>query len=280
MERTASIDSPKPFDAATMSADVAAILRSKDEQIALQAEQIEALRHQVKWFERQIFGQKSERFVAESNPQQLYLGQLPIPDTQPQKRKLVPAHTRGVAKKDGADSGESLKFFDESRVPIRSIHLEHPDTADKSPEQYEIIGEKITYRLIQNPGSYEILKVHRPVVKIKDSEQILCAPAPAGVIEDSRADVSFIAGVLVDKFAWHPAAVSSASAPAGRRHYRQPSLADPDQPEGYRPAGPDLRRSVRLGAEQPGQGHGRDPDPRRTLRARQDEYRLLLADLR
>jgi len=203
VEHTPSIDSAKPFDAARLSADIAAILRSKDETIALQAEQIEALRHQLKWFERQIFGQKSERFIAESNPQQLYLGQLPIPEAPPEKRKSVPAHTRRVTTKDGADTAESLKFFDESRVPVRSIHLEHPDIVGKNPQQYEIIGEKISYRLIQNPGSYEILKVHRPVVKIKDSQQIRCAPAPAGVIEDSRADVSFIAGVLVDKFAWH-----------------------------------------------------------------------------
>jgi hypothetical protein len=41
------------------------------------------------------------------------------------------------------------------------------------------------------------------VVKLKETERIVCAPAPAGVIDDSRADVSFIAGVLVDKFAWH-----------------------------------------------------------------------------
>jgi transposase len=203
VESTSAIDSSKPFDVATMIADFATMMRSKDEKIAALSEQVAALKHQVMWFERQIFGQKSERFIATPNPEQLYLGQLPIPETQPEKRKSVPAHTRRLATKDGADTGESLKFFDESRVPIRSIHLEHPDTAGKSPEQYEIIGEKITYRLIQNPGSYEILKVHRPVVKIKESEQIVCAPAPTGVIEDSRADVSFIAGVLVDKFAWH-----------------------------------------------------------------------------
>jgi transposase len=203
VEHTQSIDSSKPFDARRLSADIAAMMRSKDEQIALLSEQVAALKHQVAWFQRQIFGQKSERFVAASDPQQLYLGQMPVPDTQPEKRKSVPAHTRRVPTQDGADSGESLKFFDESRVPIRSIRLEHPDTAGKSPDQYEIIGEKITYRLIQNPGSYEILKVHRPVVKIRETQQILCAAAPAGVIDDSRADVSFIAGVLVDKFAWH-----------------------------------------------------------------------------
>jgi transposase len=187
-----------------MSTDIAAMMRFKDEQIAAQGEQIAALKHQIEWFRRQIFGQKSERFIAEQSPGQMYLGEvLTTPVAAPENHKTIPAHTRRVATKDGADSGESLKFFDESRIPVRSVRLEHPDAAGKSADQYELIGEKITYRLIQNPGSYEVLRVHRPVVKLKDTQQILCAPAPAGVIDDSRADVSFIAGVLVDKFAWH-----------------------------------------------------------------------------
>jgi transposase len=198
-----SIDSSKPLEAATVSADIAARVRSKDEQIALLSEQVAALQQQIEWFRRQIFGQKSERFIAEPNPEQMYLGQMPVPEAKSEKRRTVADHTRRVATQDGADTGESLKFFDESCVPVRSIRLEHPVAAGKNPSQYEIIGEKITYRLIQHPGSYEILKYHRPVVKVKDSQKILCAPAPAGVIDDSRADVSFIAGVLVDKFAWH-----------------------------------------------------------------------------
>jgi transposase len=201
--QNAAPDSSSTSNVAMMSADIAAMLRSKDEQIATLSEQLTALRHQIEWFRRQIFGQKSERFIAESNPEQMYLGQMPVPETNCEKRKTIPAHSRRVATQDGADTGESLKFFDESRIPVRSIRLDHPDTAGKNADQYEVIGEKITYRLVQNPGSYEVLKVHRPVVKIKDTQQILCAAAPAGVIEDSRADVSFIAGVLVDKFAWH-----------------------------------------------------------------------------
>ena len=186
-----------------MSADIVTMLRSKDEQIATLSEQVAALQHQVEWFRRQIFGHKSERFIAEAAPGQMYLGEMPVPEIKSEKRRSVPAHTRRVATQDGADTGESLKFFDESCVPVRSIRLDNPDTAGKNPDQYEIIGEKITYRLIQNPGSFEVLKVHRPVVKLKESERIVCAPAPAGAIDDSRADVSFIAGVLVDKFAWH-----------------------------------------------------------------------------
>jgi mono/diheme cytochrome c family protein len=40
-------------------------------------------------------------------------------------------------------------------------------------------------------------------MKHKDTQTILTAPAPEGFLEGSRADVSFAAGLLMDKFAWH-----------------------------------------------------------------------------
>jgi len=169
-----------------------------------QAEKIAALEHQLDWFRRQIFGQKSERFAPEPPPQQMYLGEVPaLPETEPQTKRTIAAHTRRVATKDGADPGEALPFFDESKVPIQTIVLMHADLEGVAPEDYEIIGEKVTYRLAQRPGSYQILKYRRPVVKLKASAKILGLPAPEGVLEGSRADVSFLAGLLVDKFQWH-----------------------------------------------------------------------------
>ena len=82
------------------------------------------------------------------------------------KRRAVPAHTRRVVTRDCADDGESLTFFDESRVPSRSSRLDQPEAGGKNPNQDEVIGEEITYRLNQNPGRYEVLKLYRPVVKI------------------------------------------------------------------------------------------------------------------
>ena len=41
------------------------------------------------------------------------------------------------------------------------------------------------------------------MIKIKSSAKIVCLPAPDGVLGGSRADVSFAAGLLMDKFAWH-----------------------------------------------------------------------------
>jgi transposase len=48
-----------------------------------------------------------------------------------------------------------------------------------------------------------VLKYRRPVIKRKDTQVITCPSAPVGVIDQSRADVSFVTGLLIDKFAYH-----------------------------------------------------------------------------
>lgn len=169
-----------------------------------QAETIAALRHQLEWFRRQLFGQKSERCIPVSESGQLHLGEVfPVPADAVEERQSIPAHSRRVTKTDGADTGEALEFFDESKVPVQTIVLVHADVEGLAPDQYEVIGEKVTYRLAQRPGSYQVLKYRRPVIKLKASGELRSLPAPAGILEGSRADVSFAAGLLIDKFAWH-----------------------------------------------------------------------------
>ena len=48
-----------------------------------------------------------------------------------------------------------------------------------------------------------MLKYVRPVVKRKDTLAIVTAAAPGQVLERTAADVSFLAGMLVDKFRYH-----------------------------------------------------------------------------
>ena len=95
---------------------------------------------------------------------------------------------------------DSVPFFDEARVPVETIELPDPQIEGLSPDEYEVISQKVSYRLAQRPGSYVILKYLRSVTKRVDTEAISCAPAPTGVIDGSRADVSFVAGLLVDKY--------------------------------------------------------------------------------
>jgi transposase len=59
------------------AAELAALARSQAQTIAAQDEKIAALEHQIEWFRRQIFGQKSERFAPEPDPLQMHLGEIP-----------------------------------------------------------------------------------------------------------------------------------------------------------------------------------------------------------
>jgi transposase len=175
-------------------------------QACLERENAE-LRRQLAWFERQLFGQKSERRLVESEGVQGWLGQdfaALAEQTPANKTTRVAAHERERKPKQPTHNAEeSTLFFDASRVPVEVIEVANPEIAALSPDQYEVIGEKVSHRLAQRPGSYVVLKYVRRVIKRRDTLALSCAPAPVGVIEGSRADVSFIAGILVDKFAYH-----------------------------------------------------------------------------
>ncbi len=101
------------------------------------------------------------------------------------------------------EDGERL-FFDEN-VPVEEIRISNPEVEGLDENEYEVIGRKETHRLAQRPGQYVIQRYVRDVVKIKseDAPVISCPPAPGSVFEKSHADVSFLAGLLIDKFQYH-----------------------------------------------------------------------------
>ena len=168
-------------------------------EIARQKAENAALKHQLEWFKRQLFGAKSERRHLEPPPEQMRLGEG-FGQAQP-----APAATRPVAaharrRRQRGEAEEPALFFDPARVPVETITLPNPEIAHLPPEAYTVIGEKVTHRLAQRPGSYVVLKYVRPVVKLTQSATLCCPPAPAAVLEGGRADVSFLAGLVIDTF--------------------------------------------------------------------------------
>ena len=153
--------------------------------VAKQEREIINLRRQVAWFQRQIFGQKSEKRHPEPDGVQgvLGIGFDALPGTPlPAQKTVVAGHERERKlgqPNEGAD--ESTLFFDEKRVPVEVIAVPNPDMELLKPDQYEVIGEKITHRLAQRPGSYVVLKYIRPVIKRRDTSALSCPPAPAAV---------------------------------------------------------------------------------------------------
>ena len=153
---------------------VAQMLQSKSATIA-------TLEHQLEWFKRQLFGKKSERFVPEPDPQQMHLGQvlgeLAITPAQLASASIVPAHKRRRPRSDFTDEGRDAPFFDEAKVPVQIIEVPNPEAQGLQPDQYEVIGQKVSHRLAQRPGSFVVLKYVRPLIKRRDTQTLHCAPA-------------------------------------------------------------------------------------------------------
>lgn len=60
--------------------------------------------------------------------------------------------------------------------------------------------ERRTIKACQRASSYVVLKCERPVFRRKGSDKPITTPAPFNVLDNSLADVSLLAGLLVDKF--------------------------------------------------------------------------------
>ena len=169
----------------------------------LQAE-YDALKQQLDWFKRQLFGQKSEKRLDIDPAEQLnLLAGLGV--KAPPSLDDVPTQTvtyeRRAKVRDAAVAQSGLRFGPE--VPVQTIEVTDPAIEAIPDDERKIIGEKVSYRLAQQPGSYVVLKYVRKVVKRLDTKTILTPPAPANVLERSAVDVSFLAAMLVDKFSYH-----------------------------------------------------------------------------
>lgn len=165
---------------------------------------VTVLEHQLDWFKRQLFGSKSEAHPADldQDPQQQDLFAHPSATVQEAPSTTIQSHTR-KKKKDRQDSvlDQGLRFGDD--VPVKVIDLTPDELKGESADDYVILRYESTHRLSQLPGSYVVLEYRTPVYKKKDEATLKQAPAPVNVLEKCVVDVSFLAGMLVDKFAYH-----------------------------------------------------------------------------
>ena len=177
-----------------MSFDEQAATMTREDVAALLASHDKLVQH-LEWFKQQLFGSKSERRLLNPDARQLALGewgQQEVPATE----VTVGEHQRRTRPARSEKADNELRF-DES-VPVEEILLPAPGVDADA----EIVGEKVTLRLAQRPSSFVVLKFIRPVVKKKDGS-LVCAPAPVGVLGKSIADVSLLASMAIDKFAYH-----------------------------------------------------------------------------
>jgi len=176
---------------------------SQQDEIKALKEDILVLKQQLDWFKRQLFGRKSEKQLLDELGDQ---GSLFATDKKAPSDDLttnIKAHKRQSNKQlNGDEVNETGLRFDAS-VPTKVIDIPAPELQGEDADNYEIIGYKETNRLAQQPGSYTILIYRRPVVRHKGEQTVKTPAAPSNVLEGCYADVSLIAGLMVDKGVYH-----------------------------------------------------------------------------
>ena len=157
------------------------------------------------WFKRQLFGERSEkRLLIDPAVQADLLAGLGVDvDTRPAVlEKETISYERKKPRNHNCVNDQGLRFDD--TVPVQTIEVGADEAlAGIRSDQLEQVSAKVSYRLAQRPGSYVVLKYVRPVFKRRDKNELISTTAPANVLDKSLADVSFLAGMLVDKFCYH-----------------------------------------------------------------------------
>ena len=178
------------------------------EKISLQ-QKISSLEERIAWFERQVFGKRSERIV--KNLDESHVLYLPgfeewckkQEDKEVQiEKQQVAAHSRRIHNK-----GKDTITFPKD-LPVKRIELDLPEEQKVCSETglpLIKVGEEVSRKLAHIPGSYFVKEYVRPVYALpKESEGgIRTAGLPDSIIPKCRVDESLLADVIVKKYADH-----------------------------------------------------------------------------
>jgi transposase len=166
---------------------------------------ISCLEEQLDWFRRQLFGKKSEKIVSNLNDSQLCFDGF---DSQQENAtqepgKTIEAHIRQKPNRNGQDK---IKLPPD--LPVVTVVLDIPEEQKVCQETgvpLVKIGEEVSLKLAQTPASYYIKEIIRPKYAHPDREElgVQTAELPESILLKCRADNSFLADMLVKKFADH-----------------------------------------------------------------------------
>lgn len=166
---------------------------------------INRLEEQLKWFERQIFGSRSERKVEPANEHQLEFEGFDKLNkiSSEEEKQLIPAHERVKRKPNGKNK---IVLPDHLLIERQIIDLlEEEKICSESGQPLVKIGEEVTSKLAHKPGSYYIKQIVRLKYAIqgKSDEGVKIANLPESLLVRCQADESLLADILVKKYADH-----------------------------------------------------------------------------
>ncbi len=139
------------------ASDLPAIIQLKDQRIATLEGEVNLLKEQLSWLKKQIFGQKSERIVADLHIQPLLpeIGAVEPQATEPEIEKI--SYDR--AKRPRKTGFDTISFPDD--LPVKRVELDIPESEKICPESGEplvCIGHDVSRKLGRSPEQFFIVE--------------------------------------------------------------------------------------------------------------------------
>lgn len=176
-------------------------LKDAEEARKALASKIEALSNELLWLRRQMFGQKTERYIPE-DPKQLKLDFEGL-DILPEEQELYEQSVEEVMAYKRKPKGPKKK-------PVRLPLPEHLERVDETIEPKNIdlenaimIGQEITEVLEYIPGKLFVRRIIRPKYVLGKDKGICIADLPSLPLPKSNAGASLLAHLLVSKYIDH-----------------------------------------------------------------------------
>jgi len=188
----------------TITPESESVLLSKKEFDDMQQENarlhtdIQYFKHELDKLKRSIYGQKSERFISNSQPEE----QLKLPfvtEIRPVEKPEVETltYTRKKQKKEKTE-GHGRQILP-AHLP-RKVTVIEPDIDLTNAIK---IGEKVTEILGYRPGELYVDQIVRPQYKLPEEEKIVIAELPPLPIPKGNAGASLLAYIIVSKYVYH-----------------------------------------------------------------------------
>ena len=173
---------------AALHADLAETIAAQEARTAELAAQLAALTAQIARLQRDLYGSRSERSKEGGDGSDA--------------RDARPGGKPGRRKERGDSvNGTGLRF--DGNAPVIDITVTPPEIEGLAEDGYEVISERVHCRVAALDWRHVVIRYRHLKVKIRETGALVGAPARESVFKNSCADVSFVAGLLIDKFQWH-----------------------------------------------------------------------------
>ena len=179
---------------ASDKAGLAATVTAQEGQIAELAAQVAALTARVARLQRDLHGPRSEKRKADGDGS----GGGEDPGGKDSRRGGKPGR-----RKDRGDALNDTGLRCNGKAPVIDITVTPPEIEGLPEDGYEVISERVHSQVATLPCRHVVIRCHYLTVKLRGTGALASAPARDNVFQNSCADVSFVAGLLTDKFLWH-----------------------------------------------------------------------------